>query len=314
MRVPARARADRHAAVDQDVRAGDERGILAGEIGDGRGDVLRAAGALDRLRLGGNGRGGNIGILAEAGGSTFAVTNDVLLSADGIGAAGLGCITCAFDGGAGQGGAIFIGSTAATTGNSISTANLALSAFSRGGNSQVGTGGSGTGGSVVIAGSGFALNTASLTVAAVAYGGDALGTNTAGAAQGGDARINLGTGTTLGTGVVSLITSAYGGGNADPGGLGGAGTGGVSSLISTGGNATISDVISLQADGNGGLGDFGSSLGVGGNGKGGSVFLSAGSEGAGNSGNGGSITNGISAGTLIVSFLGALIRSEEHTS
>jgi hypothetical protein len=254
---------------------------------------------------GGNGRGGNIGILVEAGASTFAVTNDVLLSADGIGTAGLGCITCAFDGGAGQGGAIFIGSTGATTGNSISAANLTLSAFSRGGNSQVGTGGSGTGGSVVIAGSGFALNTASLTLAAVAYGGDALGTNTAGAAQGGDARINLGTGTTLGTGVVTLITSAYGGGNADPGGLGGAGTGGVSSLISTGGNAAISDVISLQADGSGGLGDFGSSLGVGGNGTGGSVFLSAGSEGAGNSGNGGSITNGGTT-TISASGFGAL--------
>ncbi|MDF8334132.1 hypothetical protein [Novosphingobium cyanobacteriorum] len=254
---------------------------------------------------GGNGTGGTIGILAEVGGSTFQVTNDAQLTADGIGASGLGCITCAFDGGAGQGGAIFIGSTTATTGNSISAGNLTLSAISRGGNSLVGVGGAGSGGSLVIAGSGFALNTGTLSMAAVAYGGGAFGTNIAGAAQGGDARINLGTGATLGSTSAALITSAFGGGNADAGGKGGVGTGGVSSFISTGGAASIINGISLQADGNGGLGDFGSPLGIGGDGAGGSVFLSAGSEGAGNSGNGGSITNG-GATSISASGFGAL--------
>jgi hypothetical protein len=218
---------------------------------------------------GGSGNGGAINILASQDGSHFELTNSSSLSANGRGADGMGCTICAFDAGNGVGGAVFIGNLSATTGSTVALSSMHVDANGYGGAALSTSGGTGSGGTITIAGSGIAVTADTLNLFSTGLGGTAVGVQNGGAGTGGSASISLGAFSTLNAGTTTLDVHGVGGSNLDVGGRGGLGAGGLASVASTGGAIAIVGDYNAFAYGQGGSGDRQTAGGRGGNATGG---------------------------------------------
>ncbi|MBA4353893.1 MAG: hypothetical protein C0409_04305, partial [Novosphingobium sp.] len=215
---------------------------------------------------GGAGIGGNASVLSTGtSGSVVSILGNASADVSGFGSPGLGCLTCAPDGGTGTGGTVTVRASGA---NSIGIGGITtLNAIGAGGGTDTAIAGSGFGGAIDIeARDGGDLVTHMLTANATGFGGD--GSTGAGGAQGGAITLSTfgagGGGATV-AGQASLIAEAYAGGASGVGGVAAAATGGTI-FVSARNEKTLLFSDSLYASGNaaGGLGATGSTAGTGG--------------------------------------------------
>lgn len=239
---------------------------------------------------GGAATGGSATVFLDLAGSTFSATGDVNFLADANGGNGGTCgITCTAAGGNAQGGALNLGTGLGSTGRDITIGGtLTMSALGFGGGSYGVTGGSATGGTVLVRlDSGMSFSASQVELYASARGGDEFTNQTGGSAQGGSASfIASGTSTATVSGTINIYSDGNGGSGRDIGASGGAGTGGTSRLYSGGGAITVTGGTAIEASGFGGAGSFDSTSGSGGAGTGGTALLTVGTPTAlGNNGN-----------------------------
>lgn len=260
-------------------------GALGGNGGlGGSGTVQGGAGA------GGAALGGAIFARFDDGGSLFEATSGADFRVDAAGGSAGTCVTtCAVSGGNAQGGSIqFMVGGGSNTGNSVAVgSSLVLSAFAEGGDSHGVTGGTGTGGNVLLrVGSGGVLDLAGMELDVSGIGGDELSGLAGGAGTGGTAQF---IGSAGGSADISTSVAIYaigsGGDGLGSGGSGGSALGGTSRFFSNGGAVTVGGDAIVLANAFGGAGDLASASGAGGSGTGGTALLTVGTPDlAGNTG------------------------------
>ncbi|MBB4615840.1 hypothetical protein [Novosphingobium taihuense] len=205
---------------------------------------------------GGGATAGTAWVLSTGtGGARVQINGSVDLSAAATGADGLGCVTCTFDGGQGQGGltAIRAAGDASIAVGGPST----LDSTGRGGNGIAGVNGQGIGGQVsILAGNGTTVSLGAVNAVARGIGGDSA--STASSAIGGDISVlafGSGTGSAMSIGGnLSLIATGLGGSGISPNGAGASAAGGTISVLADGTTLNVSGSI---------VGDNGASGGTG---------------------------------------------------
>ncbi|GGZ14070.1 hypothetical protein [Novosphingobium colocasiae] len=212
-------------------------GILAtGTGGGGKGGVVA-----------GNGTGGTA-VFSQAGGSATLSNLPFVIDAGGFSAA-IDPAELATSGNANGGSASLL----ASGGTLFIDTPLTLSAQGVAGNSTLGIGGDGTGGTVLFDVSGNALvvpTVGALTLQADGSGGDAIGaTGFGGRGTGGSATLRTRGNGSLSGGAVAISANGQGGDNTAATASGGQGVGGVTALVAPGGQLFLSGNVTLDASG-----------------------------------------------------------------
>ncbi|WP_353217452.1 hypothetical protein [Sandarakinorhabdus sp.] len=273
---------------------------LNGFAGTDRSIDISASGTGSSGTVGGSGTGGVVRVFTD-GAASLILTGDAGIAANGSGGFGEDGL-----GGGGFAGRVAVSLENAVIGSSITTGNLTLSANSVGGDADDFAGGNADG-TINLAGTGLFLgstsNRGSLTTGEVnlfanATGGTSGRINSLDGADGGNARAGDvfvgtqalapgGSGGSFTLGRLSIEAMASGGNGSDgdladgSGGNSGNGIGGSIDIVAAGATlrigpvGTIVTAISANAGGTGGNGGNGLSIGGGGDGTGGLVYIAA---------------------------------------
>lgn len=232
---------------------------------------------------GGNAQGGSVTLRLDAGGSTFAASDALVVRAEASGGFAGDCLTaCTVTPGSATGGSIWIGSDGLTTGNQINVGSMELSASALGGDSDSSNAGAATGGSVIARmGNGMTFNASVVDMTAYGAGGEVFGAEipglSGGDGQGGNVQFIASAGSTATISDSVLIGAGGNGGDSSgPGGIGATGTGGTARLYSDGGAISVNGSVEVNANGLGGAGYASGPNGSGGNGIGGTALLTVG--------------------------------------